>query len=459
MGVGYMEVVTDKVWEDVLNLLRPTIDKESFETWFTPTRFHSFTNDTLNLEVPSALYRKWLLSNYYEQIVEAVERLTDSRPEIMFLTPETPGEREAGDFTAEEKNPQGLAPPAINYPATRLNARYTFERFVVGESNRFAHAAAHAVAEPTSRAYNPLFIYGGVGLGKTHLMQAIGHQLLGNAPDSHILYVTSEQFMNAFIDAITRNRQFDFRNYYRSVDLLLLDDVQFLIGKEHTQTQFFHTFNALYDAGKKIVISSDRSPKELVTLEERLRSRFEWGLIVDIQPPDLETRIAILKKKAELSNFFVPDDVLVYIAERISSNIRFLEGTLVRLQAYTTLHKKKHLTTALTREVIGDLLTGEVEEDTPVSAIQSAVCEYFDIKLGDLLGNTRVRKFSMPRHIAQYLCRKLTAKSLPQIGAYFGGRDHSSILHACRKVEKTIQEDQNLANLINYLTKKIKEGS
>jgi chromosomal replication initiator protein len=231
------------------------------------------------------------------------------------------------------------------------------------------------------------------------------------------------------------------------------------VGKEHTQTQFFHTFNALYDAGKKIVISSDRPPKELVTLEERLRSRFEWGLIVDIQPPDLETRIAILKRKAEIYQFHVPDDVLVYIAERIDSNIRFLEGALVRLQAYMNLHKKKNLTPTLTRDIIGDLLAGDVEEEVSISTIQATVCEYFDIKLADLIGHARLKKYSMPRHIAQYLCRKLTSKSLPEIGVHFGGRNHTSVLHACRKIGNAQKNDHNLATLINHLTKNVKEKS
>jgi len=458
-----MEMVTDKIWNDVLDLLRPSIDKDCFETWFTPTQFHSFSNDTLKLIVPSDLYRKWLLSNYYDQIVTAVEQLTRRRPEILFLTPEGEGEP-ASEPPSAQRSPykqNGLltVPDGLHFPATRLNAKYTFDRFVVGEANRFAHAAARAVADPSSRAYNPLFIYGGVGLGKTHLMQAIGHDFLAKAPHLLVLYVTSEQFMNAFIDAITKNKQFDFRNYYRNVDLLLLDDVQFFVGKEHTQTQFFHTFNALYDAGKKIVISSDRPPKELVTLEERLRSRFEWGLIVDIQPPDLETRIAILKRKAEGYDFPVPDDVLVYIAERINSNIRFLEGALVRIQAYMTLHKKKPLTITLTREVIGDLLSGDLEQEVSIAAIQTAVCDYYDIKLAELIGHSRQKKYAHARHIAQFLCRRLTNKSLPEIGVYFGGRDHTSVLHACRKIDKILKKDNHLETTINHLTKNIKGKS
>jgi chromosomal replication initiator protein len=456
-----MEVLTCKIWDDVLEILRPDIDRDNFDTWLGPVQFHSFNNDILRLTVPSDLYRKWLLSNYYDQILSAVNKLTKIRPEIVFST-DSQEEDDHNNRDVKKRRIQSEirnSSSEVNFASTQINAKNIFDSYVVGESNRFAYAASKAVADPDSRAYNPLFLYGGVGLGKTHLMQAVGHEMLRVAPDSVVLYVTSEQFMNAFIDAITKNRQFDFRNYYRSVDLLLLDDVQFFVGKEHTQTQFFHTFNALYDAGKKIVISSDRPPKELVTLEERLRSRFEWGLIVDIQPPDLETRIAILKKKADANNFIVSDDVLVYIAERIDRNIRFLEGALVRLQAYMTLHKKKNLTKSMTREIIGDLLTGDMEEEVPIATIQAAVCEYFDIKLVDLIGHARLRKYSMPRHIAQYLCRKLTSKSLPEVGVHFGGRDHSSILHACRKIGKNLDNDHNLETMINYLTKSIRQRS
>ena len=459
-----MPLLTHKMWDDVLNFLQPRFDQDIFETWFMPTRFRSYDNDTLKLEVPSDLYRKWLLSNYYDQISAAVEAITQHRPEIVFVTSDGSDKSDGSDGSNLEASPrshsaQNGTSRGLHFNATQLNARYTFDRFVVGESNRFAHAASRAVADPSSRAYNPLFIYGGVGLGKTHLMQAIGHQYLAKAPEQLVLYVTSEQFMNAFIDAITKNRQFDFRNYYRNVDLLLLDDVQFFMGKEHTQTQFFHTFNALYDAGKKIVISSDRPPKELKNLEERLRSRFEWGLIVDIQTPDLETRIAILKKKAEIYGFEAPDDVLVYIAERIDTNIRFLEGALVRLQAYMNLNSPKALTIGLTREVIGDLMMGDFQEEVSISSIQAVVCQHYNVKLADIIGQARSKKYSHPRHVAQYLCRRLTSKSLPEIGVHFGGRDHSSVLHACRKIEKNIKNDHNFFALINYLTKLIKDES
>ena len=461
-----VHAVNDQVWSEVLCALKPSLDKEHFETWLAPVTFHSFENDTLKLNVPSEFYRKWLLSNYYEQIISAVEVHTNRRPEIQFLIAGFEDTEDPANQTPVPYEPSlkhaggnGNGSNGIDFAASKLNPRYVFDRFVVGESNRFAHAAARAVSDPASRAYNPLFIYGGVGLGKTHLMQAVGHELLAVRPNALVLYVTSEQFMNAFIDSIAKKRQYDFRNYYRNVDLLLLDDVQFFMGKEHTQTQFFHTFNAIYEAGKKIVISSDRPPKELATLEERLRSRFEWGLIVDIQPPDLETRIAILRRKAESENITIPDDALVYIAERVNTNIRSLEGALVRIHAYITLHKKKKITVPLIREIIGDLLDAGMQQAVSIATVQAAVCEYFDIKLADLIGHGRIRRFAVPRHIAQHLCRKLTNKSLPEIGVHFGGRDHASIHHACRKIEETLEKDRNLETIISYLTRNIKERS
>ena len=457
-----MTAITEKVWENVMDILSPEIDQNSFETWFKPVRFHSFNHDILQLTVPTDLYRKWLISNYYERISQAVAQITGCSPEIKFRTPEPDADEieSSKDCMISGNGADRLENASFNKPiASVLNERYTFANFVVGESNRFAHAAAKSVADPITRSYNPLFIYGGTGLGKTHLMQAIGHEIHRVKPESLVLYVTSEQFMNDFIKAIAQDNQYDFRRYYRNVDLLLLDDVQFFAGKEHTQTQFFHTFNALYDAGKKIVISSDRPPKELVTLEERLRSRFEWGLIVDIQPPEKETRIAILRKKAETNGLVMPADVLEYIAERIDTNIRFLEGALVRIQAYMALNKKKTLNIALTREIIGDLLSGNAREAVSISTIQSAVCDYFSIKLADLVGHARGRKYSVPRHIAQYLCRKLSSKSLPEIGVYFGGRDHSSILHACRSVEKRIEKDHSFETMVGHLTKSIREKS
>ncbi len=456
-----METIGSELWERTLDRLRATIDEESFTTWLSPTTFHSFDNNMLTINVPSTFYRKWLLSNYLDKIKNVVQELTAGRDIHIAFVPSVTVPEKAGEETGGQSI--SSATRQVNVPerelrASRLNRKYTFENFVVAESNRFAHAAAMAVADPQSKAYNPLFIYGGVGLGKTHLMQAIGHQLLTNDGRLRVRYVTSEQFMNAFIDAITQNKQIEFRNHYRNVDLLLIDDVQFFIGKERTQTEFFHTFNELFEAGKKIAVSSDRPPKELATLEERLRSRFEWGLIVDIQPPDLEMRIAILKKKAALAQLELPNEVAIYVAERIKSNIRELEGVLIRLKAYSTIHNTP-INVELTSKVVGHLLAGETKPAMSVETIQNAVCEYFDLKPSELLGNSRLKKYAMPRHIAQYLARVLTTLSLPEIGAKFGGRDHTSILYACKKIEKSLEEDQNLKNLLNYLTKQIRDKS
>jgi chromosomal replication initiator protein len=457
-----MEALSPKLWDETLEQLKNTIDHDSFSAWLKPTRFQSFNGNVLTVSVPNDFCRKWLLANYLDRITQTVRALSNANIIVSFVNAADVEEGEEDASTDAAASPaeflQARAESQRGWAESRLNPKYTLEHFVVGESNRFAHAAARAVADPLSKAYNPLFIYGGVGLGKTHLMQAVGHEFIARDKQLRVLYLTSEQFMNAFIDSITQNKQYEFRNRCRGVDLLLIDDVQFLAGKERTQTEFFHTFNALYDAGKKIVCSSDRAPKQLAMVEERLRSRFEWGLIVDIQPPDLEMCVAILKKKAQTQNIEIPNDVTLYIAERIQSNIRELEGALTRLKAYSVIHDAP-IDLRLTKEVIGHLFGRATTRKISVEEVQSAVCQYFDIRPGDLLGTSRLKKFSMPRHIAQYLCRTLTGLSLPEIGVKFGGRDHTSVLHACRKIDKTMAEDHNLKSLINYLTKKIKEKS
>ena len=326
----------------------------------------------------------------------------------------------------------------------------------MGESNRFAHAACKQVSDPLSKSFNPLFIYGGVGLGKTHLMHAIGQRLLVKNQNARVLYVTSEQFMNSFIDAISNGRQFEFRDFYRNVDLLMIDDIQFFRGKEHTQTEFFHTFNALYDAGRKIVVSSDRPPRDLTTLEDRLRTRFQWGLVVDIQSPDLETRIAILKRKAHADGVELPAEVAVYMAERAPSNIRELEGVLVRLQEFARLYDRP-ITLDMAEKVLGDLFQTKPDASVDVDSVIEEVVRQFEISRSDILGSSRLKRVSTPRHLAQYLARKLTGLSYPEIGHRFGGRDHTSILHACRKVERDLAVDENLKSLVAFLTKRIQD--
>ncbi len=451
--------VEHQVWEKALQHLQSNMDDEAFATWLRPAQLHDITDTSVTLSVPSPFYKNWLASNYRDVILAALREVTDQdysvsflvepRSEVEFSTAEAlesyPGEAS----TATEELPLEL--PKSSY----LNPKYIFDRFVVGESNRFAHAACRQVADPNSKSFNPLFLYGGVGLGKTHLMNAIGHQLKVSNPVARILYVSSEQFMNTFIEAISQGKQVEFRDHYRRVDLLMIDDVQFFSGKERTQTEFFHTFNALHDAGKKIVISSDRPPKELTTLEDRLRNRFSWGLVVDVMPPDLETRIAILKKKAHEEQISLPNDVILYIAERVQSNIRELEGILVRLRAYSVLQTQP-ISLQLAKDILGHLLDGDANRPTDIEDIIEVVCSYFEIKRTDLLGSSRLKKFSTPRHIAQYLSRKLTTLSYPEIAQKFGGRDHTSILHAVRKIDESMNNDENLRNLVGYLTRKVK---
>ncbi len=335
-----------------------------------------------------------------------------------------------------------------------MSPRYSFETFIVGASNQFAHAACRAVAEAPSRSYNPLFLYGGVGLGKTHLMHAIGHYVLTHSPGLKLTYISAERFMNEVINAIRYDRILEFRERYRSVDVLLVDDIQFIVGKERTQTEFFHTFNALHDAQKQIVLSSDCPPHQISELEERLRSRFEWGLIADIQPPDLETKIAILKRKADAEGVFLPDDVALFIAGRIKSNIRELEGSLIRLLAYASLTGRE-LSMSLAQEVLRDVLRHE-ERAVTIDMIQKFVADYYQLKLVELKSRNNSKSVAMPRQVAMYLCKSLTNASLPEIGKSFGGKHHSTVIHSIRKVEELRQRDAAFNSLINTLIESIR---
>jgi chromosomal replication initiator protein len=420
------------------------------------------------LAVPSDFYRNWLANNYQDQIEESLAQSIQHPVSVQY-------EVCTEDLDTAEPNPgttEGLsmteqrAMEAIRrtYSASRstelvsvpLNQNYSFDNFVVGESNRFAHAAALAVADPHTSVYNPLFIYGGVGLGKTHLMQSIGQKLQSFGEHFNILYVSSEAFMNAFIEAVAQKKLVEFRNCFRNVDLLMVDDVQFFAGAEQTQIEFFHTFNVLFDAGKKIVISSDHPPKELHQLEERLRSRFEWGLIVDIQPPDLETRVAILRKKGRAMGLDLAPEVTIFIAERIRSNLRKLEGALTRLAAHASMTRQS-ITIESARQMLGPFLQGEEPKKIGVEKVQMAVCNYFNMTLNDMTGANRSRKVARPRQIAAYLCRELTDTSFPEIARKFGGRDHSSIIHAHKKIKTDMSQQLDLQNLIKYLTRVIKD--
>lgn len=448
--------IDQHLWDKALAQLRTSVDEESYATWLSPTHIHQINGEMVVLSVPSSLYKSWLSSNYRDKILSALKAVTDQDYILDFyVDPNSEADSSPPEISLINSTPEAQPATPLYLPKSSiLNPKYQFDRFVVGESNRFAHAACRQVADPTSKSYNPLFIYGGVGLGKTHLMHAIGHQFTNLSPNPKVLYVTSEQFMNSFVDSINQGKQFEFREHYRKVDLLMIDDVQFFSGKTQTQVEFFHTFNALYDAGKKIVVSSDRPPKELTTLEDRLRTRFSWGLVVDVIPPDLETRIAILRRKAMEENVELPNDVTMYIAERVQANIRELEGVLVRLRAYAHLQEQT-ISLQLAKEVLGHLLDSESDAPTDIEDVIEAICAYFEIKRVELLGSSRLKKYSTPRHICQYLSRKLTNLSYPDIGQKFGGRDHTSVLHAYKKVEKEMESDENLRNLVSYLSRKI----
>ncbi len=456
------------LWKRVLKDLHEKLDDESYKTWIEPVECLSIEDDEISLGVPTLFYRNWIANNFQGTITESFSKHLQREITLRYTTgsndtgnlgssatPNTSGLPAAEKQTASlHGRPQDVKRHAelISVP---LNRNYTFDTFVVGESNRFAHAAAQAVADPQSKVYNPLFIYGGVGLGKTHLMQAIGQQLQSYGRHINVLYVSSEAFMNAFIDSVAQKNPTNFRNFFRNVDLLLVDDVQFFSGAEQTQTEFFHTFNVLYDAGKKIVLSSDHPPKELTYLEERLRSRFEWGLIVDIQAPDLETRVAILRKKARAMGLDLPDEVTILIAERIRTNLRKLEGSLTRLAAHASMTKQP-ISTDLARQLLGPLIAGDEPRKTSVEMVQMEICDFFDLSLHELTGPVRTRKLSKPRQIACYLCRELTEASYPEIARKFGGRDHSSIIHAHKKVAGEMATDLAKQNLVKSLVKRIK---
>jgi chromosomal replication initiator protein len=424
------------------------LGRTSFDNWLRPTRAVAIVGTNLLVSVPNAYTREWLETSYASLVQRALRETGAGDLRVHYLLP---GDDEPA---AAPSSPAAARPAAGDRP--QLNPKYVFDTFVVGNSNRFAHAAALAVAESPSRAYNPLFIYGGVGLGKTHLMHAIGHYILAKNPEMSVVYVSSETFTNELINCIKDDEINSFRAKYREKDVLLIDDIQFLENKERTQEEFFHTFNALHEANHQIIVSSDRPPKELSTLEDRLRSRFEWGLITDIQPPDLETRVAILRKKAQLENLIVPDDALEYIATRITSNIRELEGALIRLVAYAQLHQAE-VSAALAEEALRDILPENRRQPITISRIQSVVAEYFHLRPEDLRAKRRTRNVAEPRQIAMYLARELTDASLPKIGDEFGGRDHTTVLHGCEKIAAILQTDPNLRSTIKRLREAIQD--
>ena len=432
------------LWEELLQKIESKVNRHSFNTWFRPTRLLFETGDTVGVLVPNAHFRDWLNKHYSGVILESLDEL--HRPDVSVVFETEPHETPQLPQASHTANPP-VARPAIETPTQPpFNPKYRFETYVVGTSNQFAHAAARAVAETPSRAYNPLFIYGGVGLGKTHLLHAIGHQILDQSPSLKLVYISAEKFMNDLINAIRYDRILDFREKHRSYDVLLVDDIQFIAGKERTQEEFFHTFNALYDSQKQIVLSSDALPREIPTLEERLRSRFEWGLTADIQAPDLETKIAILRKKADAEAVHLPDNVAIFIASRIKSNIRELEGSLIRLVAYSSLTGRT-IDLALTQEVLRDLLPNE-DRVINMDAIQKFVADHYKLKVADLKARNNAKSVALPRQIAMYLSKHLTKASLPDIGKAFGGKHHSTVIHSVRKIETVRKTDPDFDRLI-----------
>ncbi len=497
------------VWEQVLKKLEQELSKLMIDTWLRPTVPLNLTETTLEIGTPKQIIKEWLESRYLPIILSTVHYITNKPLEVIFInlnsedqisksdSIEEPKTYNAFDAVLAEEIPeQFLQPeqpkvtPALTTAKTPmrnvvqpqvykpspdaekklslqdsvaeesmaiLNPKYIFETFVIGNSNRLAHAASLAVAEAPANAYNPFFIYGGVGLGKTHLMHAIGHRILQNHPKLKLLYISSEKFTNELINSIRDGNPESFRQKYRNIDVLLVDDIQFLSKKEHTQEEFFHTFNTLHEANKQIIMSSDRPPREIQTLEDRLRSRFEWGLITDIQPPDLETRIAILRKKAMMEHLNVPNDVMVYIASRIDNNIRELEGAFVRVIAYASLTNQT-VDIDLATEALKDIFPQGKPKQITVELIQEIIASYFKLKVDELLAKRRTRNVSYPRQIAMYLSRELTETSLPRLGEMFGGRDHTTVIHAYEKISRERNEDVKLSNTIKELIKKIENN-
>ncbi len=452
-----------EVWLKTMEALTKELTPHVCERWLKPIRPVEIVGEELHLAVPDEFFKTWVIDHYGNMIALSLRECADDvplkvifriekddRPELTSAETTSLASRNAGNPITRTAGPAVM--PGAEVP---LNNKYTFENFVVGPSNRFAHAASMAVAETPAKAYNPLFIYGPVGLGKTHLMQAIGQETLARYPHFKVLYITSEKFTNQLINAIKTGTTIKFREKYRNVDCLLIDDIHFIAGKEATMEEFFHTFNTLYDAHKQIVVSSDKPPKEINNLEERLVSRFEWGLVTDIQPPDYETRTAILRKKAEKESLYIPDSVTSFIADRIKSNIRELEGALIRVVAYSKL-VGKDVDEAIAYDVLKDMIV-ETQKKITVDLIQRKVAEYFEVRPSDMTAKRRSKNVVYPRHVAMYLSREMTGLSYPEIGEQFGGRDHTTVLHACEKLRKDIKKDQKCRSLVDKLSGEIRK--
>jgi chromosomal replication initiator protein len=454
----------------ILTAISKRVNHQSFNTWFRPISFATKDDSTIYLKVPDEIFKDWITNNYFDVLEESLQELNLEGYKVSFLIEEEQRSNGGNGHKATDSIPKTNKIVAINsqeissFGISRLmeveplelplNPKYMFDTFVVGSCNQFAHAAALAVVDMPSKTYNPLYIYGGVGLGKTHLMHAIGHAIKSRTHNIRLTYISSEKFMNELINAIRYDKTITFREKYRNIDVLLMDDIQFLAGKERTQEEFFHTFNALYDAQKQIVISSDCPPREIPTLEERLHSRFEWGLIADIQPPDLETKVAILKRKAEIEKIDLPDNVALFIASKIKSNIRELEGSLVRLVAYASL-KGLPIGLDLAQEVLKNIIDEETD-GISIEFIQKTVASHYGLKISDLKSKNNSRSIAVPRQVAMYLCKTLTRASLPEIGREFGGKHHTTVLHSINKIAQLYESEPVFHRLINSLIAEIK---
>lgn len=441
----------DTVWQEALQYIQGKVPRQVYDTWFIPTCLDRIENSTAHIGVPNKFFGDWLHTHYAPLLVEAVSSARGGgNVSVSFVVSQKPSSRLVEPQTVS--TPSKASGQMKSRRGIQLNPKYTFENFVVGAGNQFAHAACMAVSEQPGKTYNPLFIYGGVGLGKTHLLNAIGNHV-AERTDLRIAYLTTEQFTNEVINSIRYDKMTDLRKRYRHIDMLMIDDIQFLVGKERTQEEFFHTFNSLYEGHKQIVLSSDRFPKDMPDIEERLRSRFEWGLIADLQPPDVETRIAILRKKSEDEGITLPEDVIQFLAGAMKSNIRELEGSLVRLGAYASLTGQV-IALDMAKNVLRDLI-GDKKKIVAMDDIQEAVCAQFHVKMSELKSRRRSKTLVHPRQIAMYLCRELTDASYPEIGRQFGGKDHTTIIHACRQVSKAKEGDTALQTTLETLKEHI----
>ncbi|MFW5890796.1 MAG: chromosomal replication initiator protein DnaA [bacterium] len=439
----------ENIWVEVLDIIKEDLNNVSYTTWFKPIKPLKLDGNKVYLQAPEEFLRNMITRRYNNLLQNSFNHILEKEVEVKILIPGEDIEEDKNNIQPKKYQPDKKEKKYNHSIKSFLNPKYKFDTFIIGNSNRFAHAASLAVAESPSSAYNPLFLYGGVGLGKTHLMHAIGHYITSNNANAKILYVTSEKFTNDLINSIKDDKNDEFRNKYRKIDVLLVDDIQFIAGKERTQEEFFHTFNTLHSDNKQIIISSDRPPKEIPTLEDRLRSRFEWGLTADVQAPDLETRIAILRKKAEQENYDVQNEVIEYIANNIQSNIRKLEGALIRLYAYSSLTNKS-VDLSLAEEALKHLISDDKKEIT-IEDIKKVIATYFNLTLDEINSKKKPQRISFPRQIGMYLSRKHTEHSLPKIGEGFGGRDHSTVLHAYNKIEEMLESDLDLQKKVDEI--------